>query len=239
MVDCLSLEELGALLDLDADNPRRRHAETCPRCAALLESLRSFAEMEPLPPGADLGDADARLDALRRERIEAPGAPARDAEAGAILGSSDGNPVLRVVESLTRGRLRPVLALAAFFLIALGFWRILDRPQEMRAVSVLRGESGDRASSPRLVSATVDGSAELRLTWRRCVGASAYRVALIGPDLEDLRTFEVKSDTILVLPLAEVRPLIREQRALFWGVSAWSGSDELGQSELRQLRLPD
>ena len=41
---CIEIEQLDALLRLDAASPRRRHVEECPRCRALLAVYQEFLE---------------------------------------------------------------------------------------------------------------------------------------------------------------------------------------------------
>ncbi len=58
---CLSMSELESVPRMDRNDPRRIHAERCPRCSALLAALRLFNDPSRPAPGARVEDAERRL----------------------------------------------------------------------------------------------------------------------------------------------------------------------------------
>ena len=59
---CFQLDELDSLIDLDPEDPRRRHLESCPLCRARLAAYRAFIAEGPPQPGSEPERADAELE---------------------------------------------------------------------------------------------------------------------------------------------------------------------------------
>ena len=61
MNDCIPVEEMGTLSGLPADDERRRHVASCPRCSSLLFVYEQFVRAEAVdsakPPVEDGDDS--------------------------------------------------------------------------------------------------------------------------------------------------------------------------------------
>jgi hypothetical protein len=64
---CFEMEDVAEILTLSDDDPRRRHAEECPRCDAVLMSFSAFLDADA---GSDPADAEARLAAFLDTNIK-------------------------------------------------------------------------------------------------------------------------------------------------------------------------
>ena len=57
---CPNVDDLPILLDLEVDDPARKDAESCPRCAAILDAHEAFIRAEP-QPGSNPEEAMRKL----------------------------------------------------------------------------------------------------------------------------------------------------------------------------------
>jgi hypothetical protein len=218
---CPPLESFAELLRLDAQDPRRRHLEQCPRCRARMMAFRSFMEMEPAPVGADREDARRRLvAAIRRETLRSVGraGPRR---------------------SIWQRRLpwpvwKPALGLVAAALLIVVLLRAAgDRGPQ--APLMLRGANPTEAVA-RVPAATwaADGSAVLR--WPAVPAADGYRVLVFDQDLQEIARLDAAGDTSLVLSPARLAALAPSGAALFWRVAALRQGDQISLSPPATLR---
>ena len=126
MNECIPVEQLGTLKQLPADDPRRRHASSCPRCSSLLFAYEEFI-------GAGV--------------VEHANAPAADAHLARFIETHvEGAPPERVSGAPRRDRgrwfdftfMRVAVAAAAIVVVAVVFVRW--QPWEAKPI-VYRGES--------------------------------------------------------------------------------------------------
>lgn len=214
---CPPVDVLVDLLDLPADDRRRRHLDTCPRCRARLLDYEDFvAGGEPLSD-SELAQALVRLDASLREAAGDPGPtpalPRREARAG--------------------------LALAALLLLAVAVAPLLRDAFDRGASGELRlrGQGAPSALELQPARWTADGA--LVLSWAPLSGADAYAVRLLGAGLNPLDTREVGAETSLTLDAEALRALLPEGGDyLVWQVEAFAGGDPLATSPPASLALP-
>jgi hypothetical protein len=158
------MEALGTLDALGPDDPKRRHVELCARCSAMQVAYREFIRADA-PANADIRDADARLAAFIKERVEraeVAGAPRR-----------------------SRGRwfemptFRLAAAAAVMVVVAVTVTKQVQKPES----TVVRGDPRIvlTLEAPRVSS---DGSVELR--WNSVPNADAYQVVLLRDDLSEI-----------------------------------------------------
>jgi len=187
---CLLIEELEQLSRLRDDDPRRRHVEDCPRCAARLSSLRLF--LDPLDPaaGADPEAAEAHLRAALRRSV-------RPRRAGRIL--------------------PPAWVLAAAAAALLLLWIGLPRPGfDSRPSERLRGEA-IAPTSPG--TATWDADGTLQLRWPPLDDARGAAVVLTDLDLAELARIPLtRPDRIRLRPEELPAPLRHRSRPVLWSV---------------------
>ena len=221
---CVPLEELEAVLVLPADDPRRRHAETCPRCRSRALGLHEFKAAPDDVPAALLAEADAHLAAtLRRElALDPPAAPARGPGA-------TGRPRWRMPW-------RFAWAGVAFAAVAMVSVRAIQQRLE-DAPRVLRGAPEHVAAAPGSLRAEA-GEGGVTLTWSAAEGAEDYEVTLYSADLVEIVRLPPTSATRLVLTHADLGSKAAAGAPAFWRVTARAKGDRLGASAPETLRLP-
>lgn len=217
--ECIDIDRIPEVLELPADDPRRRHLSECPRCSSVLLSYQAFLEAEALP-GSDTADAEARLRASVQSMIE----------------ESSGDPSMArsvrerpgFLAEIVRGFfLRPAWVAAALVIIAAGImlWRpwVQDRP-------ALRGTSPESElgrplglEAPQLLE---DGN--LRLAWQPLEGADSYHVCLYDRDLSELIRFGPVSETTLVLRRSMLPA--DAPATMLWRIIALDEGDEIAVS---------
>lgn len=225
-MDCLRDDELERIGEWSADDPRRRHAESCPRCRARRLAFASFMAAEP-EPGSRPGEARAALlDRVRRER----GVP------GASTPPDGGiRPAAMPPSSRRRGWGRgSLLALAAGIAIVIAGVAGL-RVRAPHPPGLERGPALSR-SIPRAIGAEVTPE-RVRFTWTGVAAAERYRVTLLGGDLRARYTSDAVADTFLVLPLPLAEGLRGTDIAL-WQVTALREGEVVAESAPRGIRLP-
>jgi hypothetical protein len=168
MNECIPVEQLGTLKELPADDPRRRHASSCPRCSSLLFAYEEFVSagvVEHANPAA----ADLQLARFIETQVES--APPERVSGGPRRG---------------RGRwfdlsfLRVAGAVAAIAVVAVVMARW--QPWETKSI-VYRGESAAQFTGLGAATAA-DGVVDLR--WDAVKSADAYRVTLLARDLSEI-----------------------------------------------------
>lgn len=194
---CIPLEELAAVAELPASDPRRAHVATCPRCGALLGAYARFME-----PGADaeaphVATADARLSEFLERTIRAAPAPV------VMPMARPAAPRSPWWATLLAPALRPALGFVVAAIVVGGvvLW---PRHAEHGPSQVLRGGSDD-ANAPllrvRSAGLDVDG---LHVAWSAVSGADEYEVRVYSDRLEELAYRSVRGDSALDVPAAEI-----------------------------------
>jgi hypothetical protein len=220
----LSPEELADVVSSGPDDPRRRHAQSCTRCGALLLSYQSFMEPEP-NDAAGLDEARATL-----------GRTVREFEGGRPLGTNT-SPRIRWWSP----PVRMALAFAAAVVVVAGVM-VATRPGMQRGPSgVLRGPGRDSPEPGGLLGVTparVVAGRGVELAWRRSANAETYVVRLLDPSLNELRRFPAGAETSLVVPLTILPGSLAPGSELLWQAIGLRGGDPVAQSEIGRFRLP-
>ncbi len=176
-MECIPMEALGTLETLGPDDPARRHADTCPRCGAMVFAYREFVRAEA-PTGANVRDADARLAAFIAERVD-----------GIATTGASRRPHRRWFEMPT---FRFVAAAAVMVVVAGVVAKRMQSPEQ----AVLRGDPRVilTLEAPRTLG---DGSIELR--WSAIANADAYQVVLLREDLTEVARMLASGERELTL----------------------------------------
>lgn len=211
---CLAIEDLEALPNLPADDPRRRHLETCAACRALAASYREFMTPgEPRPEG-ELRDARRQIGAALAKEMDAP---------------RRGRGLVGWLDFLTRPALRPAWGMIAVLAVVLIGWSLWPTGGRMET-DLLRGNE-DATTLQATASLEQDG--RVVVTWLPVADATDYAIILIGEDLEDLARLNVGTVTSYVLP-----PEYTEgQATLLWRLVAYQDGEEMARSSLQALEF--
>ena len=210
-------EDLGALAALPPDDPRRVAFEADPIAAARLAAYEEFMTPGPLPPGADLAAAEARLLAA----IDV--ATASQAPAGRRPSSF---------------RLAPALAVAAALVVAVGLWTQVARRE--RAAPILRGPSAPEPTggwAAHLV-VTTPGPGSTNLSWAPAPGATHYEVVFLASDLSEVARVKGLAAPAFVLERASLPAGLTSGTTVLWRVGAYAGGDEVARSGTAPLKVP-
>ncbi len=243
---CVRVEELGDLLELPADDPRRRHVEGCPRCRTLLASYARFLTPGTPPAGARLEQAEVRLTQVLRGALHgssaAPaGPPASPDRAPA---RAQGRPGFweQLRELANAPALRPAWAAVAILVVASVAFSLLDIRGPGRREPVLRGGAPpartQAVAKPGLLPVAPASGGALRLGWTRVPGAEDYEVRLYSADLAQLAALGPTADTTLVLRPQALPARPRPGETVLWRVYARRGGDEIAYSPVGMLRVP-
>ena len=185
---CFDAEDLAEIVTLPTTDPRRRHADECPRCRTLARRFRDFLDPAPLPPEAD-AEAAGRMLRQRLTTALPELAPALQTDS-------------RVSVAPRRQRVRfarPLLAAAAVLVCCLGLLGIrnqLTQPAADRSLerSVLRGED----FSPTALGVVAQGGG-LELTWGQPADTDASEAVFFDGNLDELATVPLDTSGSLVL----------------------------------------
>ncbi len=210
--DCVDAAHIAEIIDLPADDPMRRHADTCPRCRTVLASYRAFMQAE-VDPDAGIDSARATLDTWIDSR-PVPRGPAPESM------PARGVPFIRRF-------LRPVPVLAT--VAALVLVAVFLRPSPERETSALRGVADSTPSSIALQPATFRADGSIVLAWNAVAGADHYEVRIYGPDLTDVFRAGTEGTTIVVARAALPADLPAHYD-LTWRVVAMKNGDAIDTS---------
>jgi hypothetical protein len=213
---CLEVDRIAAVLDLPPDHPERRHAESCPRCTALVDSYRAFVEAEPVE-GSGLEQTRGDLDAHIRSQAER------------------WMPDTRVQSHSVwwRTLLRPAPILAAGVVLVAAAWWFARAPEE----SVTRGDvPAEQSIVLHEAQANADGS--IVLSWDAVTGADRYRVRIYGPDFHEVYQSADVTATSLTIARDALPAELPRPADLTWEVQARFGTDVIGVSTPGSIRLP-
>jgi hypothetical protein len=208
-----------------------------PRRAAHDRVFAEFLEPGPLPPGADVADAEVRLlAALEQElgvELAAPG----------VAAAPPGRPgPLHSAFAWLRGPvLRPALALAAVLAVTAVAWMQAEGPRGERDQPLLRGPAtpaapGGWAARPQAVPA---GAGRVRLTWQPAAGATDYAVVFLGADLTERARVPGLPAPAYELDVRSLPAGLLPGEDILWRVSASAGGDEIARSAAYPLTVPD
>ena len=216
---CIDVERIGEVVDLPEDHPRRRHAQTCPRCRSLVESYLAFMKAEHLE-GSGLERARPVLDTRNREAADR-WEPTRTSALSR--------------EPWWRGFLRPAPLLAGAAVAAIAAVIVVtSRGPEQE---ILRADAVD--SQPfSLNEAQVDASGAIRLSWTAMSGADGYEVRIYGPDLSEVYRLPETRATTAIVDRTTLPADLPATLDLTWRVYALSGGDVIEVSAPGSIRAP-
>jgi hypothetical protein len=213
MNDCIPVDQLETLKALPEDDPRRRHAATCPRCSSLLFAYDEFVRADSRA-GADPVAAEMSLARFIAARVES-GEPGRAA----------GSP------SPDRGRwfdLRFLrIAATAVAVVFLAVVLVRWQPWQSKEI-VYRGEASAHFAGLAAQAAS-DGSVEMR--WNAVPGADGYRVTILTQNLEEITHFETgRALSAHLDPRTSGAPA-----SYYWQVTALADGAEMLTSDPQRL----
>ncbi len=215
---CIDVEKIGEVVDLPEDHPRRRHAQTCPRCRSLVESYLEFMKAEHVE-GSGLEKARGVLDARLRQNAER-----WEATRTSSLSR----------EPWWRGFLKPAPLLAGMAAAIAAVIVVTSRAPERE---VLRDDATQ--SQPfALNDARVDASGAIHLSWTVMPGADGYQVRIYGPDLSEILRLPETRETSAVVDRTALPDHLPATLDLTWRVYALSGGDEIEVSAPGSIRAP-
>ena len=220
-----------------------------PETTGRRRAYEEFMEPGPLPAGADLPAAEARLlEALEREagvplgpepdpgvvRARRSGAPTLEADAPGGRGG-------RIARWLGAPRLRPAFALAVVVVVAAGVWSQVG-PRRDGEAPLLRGPAGGTAATPGAWGAharvTRLDDRRTRLAWTPAPQATGYAVVFLAQDLHEIARVGDLATTTLVLDREALPPGLASGQVVLWRVTAYAGADELARSPASTLSIP-
>jgi len=215
--DCVQLDELGSLLDLDPEDPRRRHLAGCPLCRARLAAYKAFIAEGPPRAGSEPERAEVELGAFLTKMIHG----------GVEMGAGGG------FLSRLRGRRIPkrviipgLAAAVAAVVLIIALKPFLDT--DRRQPAPLRGLDAPAAGSAVLAARpAVVREGTIIFTWTSLTDADRYRVQVFDTKLQEIARFEADRDTSLVVRTGDVP---RADGSLFWRVTAFREGDEIAHS---------
>jgi hypothetical protein len=225
---CVEHSELAAISRLPEDDPRRREADECPRCAARLAQYVEFMDGF-VPPEGDMEGADARLaefmdDVFDRQLSGAGSAPETPERTGFF-------------DWLGRLLLpRPALAGAAVLLVvvvAVTVWKPWSTDPPVLRNDVPAGQ--ETAAVVTLPPSTADDGS-LVLSWEPLEGADGYRIRIRSQELAELAVFGPIPGTSFTLDSGLLPPDAPD--TVWWEVIATSGGDEIARSNPAAVQLP-
>lgn len=220
---CFPVEDLDEVVASPPGDPRRRHADGCPRCRGLIVSYKRFMSGAGLPPELDVSETDARLaEAVDREIF----GPARPRP----------SPSRDFLETL-RGRLSVRVAVAALALAVVVIMGIREAshlmPGDRDHIVLRQAPRTSHAAIAAEVEAT--GTGPWRFAWSPVEGADRYAVVLLGADLIERARFETGPETTFVVDAGELPARLEAEAAVLWRVVALRGQDEIAHSPTRLL----
>lgn len=244
---CPPIETLVAVRRLAADDPERLDAESCPRCRELLASHEEFLNDRSVPDGVDLGRASHRLTRAFEDMLAAQQrGEAEDESVAKPAAGARAADVRRPIRDHMRSRrfdwlFRPgslAWGVIGVAMIVGGLYVGSSRGLFGRGEDVLRSDPGETREPGLMLRepALVAGGVELR--WTPDPGADAYRVLLIGPDLEEIASLGPVADTMLVLGREALPEGLDAGTTLGWQVESQRGGFTLRSSSTGTLRLP-
>ena len=191
---CPNIDDLPILLDLEVDDPTRKDAESCPRCAAILEAHEAFIRAEP-QPGSNPDEATRKLSFALREALT-PATP--------IPAMGEERPVAAPSFNPLRWLLQPRFAMAAAAVAVVIASTVLFKSGR-DAVPIERSVKPSGAISIEVATFTDGGS--LLLRWTAHPRAIEYQVAIYDASLETIAALDPVTGTELEITPDYLPPL--------------------------------
>jgi hypothetical protein len=222
--DCVPIEELGAVLESPAGDPRRAHVESCARCSALAQSYARFLAGESA--GEDLyGDVEARALDLHRAHL-ATDAPVETAPPPGRLPARP-----RRLEGWFAPSLRPAWALATAAVLVAAVVLAPRLPWPGTGSDV----RGGRAEGFRVRSSTTLPDGGLEIGWSAAPEAERYEVRLYAPTLAEMARYTAGRDTGLRIGTDALPAGLARGGTVLVRVVALRGGDEVDSTQARPV----
>lgn len=206
MNECIPVDQLGTLKQLNADDPRRRHAASCPRCSSLLFAYEEFTRANERAD-ANVLEAEMHLARFIAKQVEET-PPVR----------SSGAP-RRGGRWFDFSMLRLAAIAATVMLVAVVVWH----PWQSKEI-VYRGEASARFTG---LSAAKDAEGRVAMHWNAVKNADSYRVTILAQDLGEVTRLAPVTDLG-----AQVAP---GSNAYYWQVTALLEGAEILTSDPQRL----
>lgn len=216
---CIPIEEIGRAIELHETDPRPAHLRECPRCRALADQFRAFAEASP--HGVDdsnLATAESALRAAFERELATSIRRERETEKGPWW------------EALFFPAWKPALALAVVASTAFLWSGLGERAGE----PLLRGGT----TSPRIAILAADrneGGVDLR--WQPSGEADGYEVRIYSEQLEEIARIKTAGASLRLLP-AHLPASMRGANALLIRIVALKGGDQIAASGVQAIERP-
>ncbi len=195
---CIPLEELAAVADLPATDPRRAHVAQCPRCGSLLDAYARFLEPGEAADAAHVAQADARLSEFLARTIGVAPSPAAPAQPARAPVAPRSKPGASWWAALFAPAMRPALGFVVAAIV-LGGVVVWPRLAGHRPSDALRGGSRNAPVAALEVRAADLGPAGLRVAWASVAGADAYEVRVYSESLAEIARLDANGDTVLTV----------------------------------------
>ena len=228
-VRCIEPEALDEVLASRADDPRRLHLASCPRCAALAGNYELFLAPPDEHP-AQAREAEAALTAFR-ESLLGPVLPAVPPALATGVPKREPKSWWRV---LFAPAVRPAWAFAALAIIA-GGWYVSahhDRAVEPGGIQMRGALHAELAlSAPAFAP---DGS--VTLAWQAHPEADGYEVRIYSTSLTELARLPEVTSPMLRIPADRLPAAPTPGDVLLYRVAAIHGGDVVGLSPVGTLQ---
>ncbi|RKZ06136.1 hypothetical protein DRQ32_11540 [bacterium] len=215
---CYQPGEFERLLNLPDDHEDRRHLESCVACQAEMSLYRSFMGQEPVPAGADLADANAKLgDFLERE----------------IGGAGETFADRALSDARKRWDLRrwtPVLLAACLVCVAM-YLRFDDGTRMDSPSGVARDMS---LETPGLVTSESAATSGFMLNWNGPAEADSYELVVMDTAMTEIERITGDPSGTHLLS-SEEHPWLQGSGPFFWYAVALQDGDEIARSTVRAL----
>lgn len=232
--DCLSIEEMGALIDLEPADPALAHMLQCVRCRNLLAQLRAFRDPTGHPDPAELRRAEEELTGAFRRRLGTEREPASS------------NDSAQTTARPSRGRARfhlgwhplwrPALGAAVSLIAVIGVLTVTNRGEET-SPAVVRGLPGTNDELTPEPAVVTEGG-EIRLAWVGISDADAYLIVFYDTSLREIHRSTRRAQPPLILEPAELASIRTPDGLALWQVVALRRGAEIARSRPAELKIP-
>ena len=212
-----------------------------PKTTGRQRAYEEFMDPGPLPAGADLPAAEARLLAALEREIGVPLAPQPGPEVAhaARPAKSDAPRRPGSLFAWLTGPRRSLAFAVVVIVAAVGVWSQVGPRREGEA-PLLRGPAVPEAPGgwSAALAATPLGDGRTRLAWAPAPQATGYAVVFLDDDLHEIARIGDLETTTLVLDRAALPAGLRSGQTLLWRVAAYSGGDEIARSTTSPVSVP-
>ncbi len=220
---CYGAEEIGEILKLDGADPRRRHIESCPRCAKLASAYRDFLDGKGKFPGPDLAGA--------REKIRR--AIAGDDEVGIPLtlrrkAGKDG---------VKKRLAQPILLTGAVLVLVWALIQVCDREPPEKDIFETIASPPLESTDPLAPHTPVPVDKGVRLSWTGAPGATSYGVIVFSEVMKEIFRADRLTETECVVQRDDL-PGRSKGKTFYWRVEMKKADGGIGLSPVAVFTMP-